>query len=495
MAFVIGNRIKVATGTTGTGTVTLSTTAEDGFQNFANGGIANSDVVRYTIEDGTDFEIGNGTYNSGTSTLTRTLLESSTGSLLNLSGDAIVFITAAAEDLQLKDSSGNISVSGNIAVTGTVDGRDLATDGTKLDGIETGATADQTKADIDALGIDADTVDGLEASQFLRSDTDDTMIGSLGVSQNLTADAGNLIMGDDAYFASQAYVGMKTNFMSGSNDYMIISGITSDGSTYISAKDGDSVFIRGGGNYATSQIAVPDNGVPYIGTTDTDIIWHAGNDGDGSGLDADLLDGVQGSNYFRTDITETTRSFQPEAGNTYDIGGGTSNYYRYGYFNRLYYGAWYNVSDTSDRIQWGAISAVQIFFNNSEEFRFTDTGVLHADNNVIAYSSTISDERLKYDINKIGNALDKVSELSGYTFKYKHRDRLSGGVIAQEVEKVLPEAISEQDLPLQTDDGEKYKTVNYNAIQGLLIEAVKELKTQVQDLKAEIEELKNASSN
>jgi hypothetical protein len=206
MAFVIGNRIKVATGTTGTGTVTLSTTAEDGFQNFANGGIANSDVVRYTIEDGTDFEIGNGTYNSGTSTLTRTLLESSTGSLLNLSGDAIVFVTAAAEDLQLKDSSGNISVSGNITVTGTVDGRDVATDGTKLDGIETGATADQTKADIDALNINADQLDGSDGTYYLNYNnfTNTPTIPSAANNATISLSAGTGLSGGGSFTTNQS---------------------------------------------------------------------------------------------------------------------------------------------------------------------------------------------------------------------------------------------------------------------------------------------------
>ena len=51
----------------------------------------------------------------------------------------------------------SLGVTGNITVSGTVDGRDVAADGTKLDGIESGATADQTKADIDALGIAAST--------------------------------------------------------------------------------------------------------------------------------------------------------------------------------------------------------------------------------------------------------------------------------------------------------------------------------------------------
>ena len=55
------------------------------------------------------------------------------------------------------DVGAGLDVTGNITVSGTVDGRDVAADGTKLDGIESGATADQTKSDIDALGIAAST--------------------------------------------------------------------------------------------------------------------------------------------------------------------------------------------------------------------------------------------------------------------------------------------------------------------------------------------------
>ena len=62
-------------------------------------------------------------------------------------------------------------------------------------------------------------------------------------------------MGDEAYSASAAYVGMKTSYMSGSSEYMIISG-TSDGNTYISAKSGQSVYLRGGGNNAGNQLEV-----------------------------------------------------------------------------------------------------------------------------------------------------------------------------------------------------------------------------------------------
>lgn len=93
------NRAKVTTSTTGTGVITLGP-AELGFQTFADAGVEDADVVAYTIEDGDDFEIGTGTYTASNTTLSRTLVESSTGSLLDLTGSAVVFATAVASDLQ-----------------------------------------------------------------------------------------------------------------------------------------------------------------------------------------------------------------------------------------------------------------------------------------------------------------------------------------------------------------------------------------------------------
>jgi hypothetical protein len=93
------NRAKMTTATTGTGTLTLGT-AESGYQSFAAAGVVDADVVRYVIEDGTDWEIGTGTYTASGTTLSRTVLESSNAdAALNLSGDAIVFVSAAAEDI------------------------------------------------------------------------------------------------------------------------------------------------------------------------------------------------------------------------------------------------------------------------------------------------------------------------------------------------------------------------------------------------------------
>ena len=114
--------------------------------------------------------------------------------------------------------------------------------------------------------------------------------------------------------------------------------------------------------------------------------------------------------------------------------------------------------------------------------RLTDAGVLHVDDDIIAFSSTISDERLKHDIEPITDALSKVGQLNGCTFTYNKNDKKGAGLIAQDVEKVLPSAVKEQDLPLHNDDGVVYKTVEYDQTIGLLVEAIKELTAKVEEL-------------
>jgi hypothetical protein len=94
------NRAKMTTATTGTGTITLGS-AVDGFQTFADAGVANTNIVRYVLEDGSNWEIGLGTYSSTGPTLTRGSIESNNAdAAINLSGNAVVFLTAAAADLQ-----------------------------------------------------------------------------------------------------------------------------------------------------------------------------------------------------------------------------------------------------------------------------------------------------------------------------------------------------------------------------------------------------------
>ena len=120
--------------------------------------------------------------------------------------------------------------------------------------------------------------------------------------------------------------------------------------------------------------------------------------------------------------------------------------------------------------------------------RLEDDGDLHVDGNVTAYSTTVSDLRLKKDVEIIKNSLDILDKLNGYTFTYKKDDKKSAGVVAQEVEKVFPQAVLEKGLPYLSKDEEKpdvYKTVEYDQIVGLLVQAVKELKAEVDSLKGD----------
>jgi hypothetical protein len=92
------NLARVFTSTAGTGTITLGS-AVSGFLTFSGAGVADGDVVTYAISDGTNSEIGRGTYAASGTTLTRSVIRSTnSNTAISLSGNAQVFITAAAED-------------------------------------------------------------------------------------------------------------------------------------------------------------------------------------------------------------------------------------------------------------------------------------------------------------------------------------------------------------------------------------------------------------
>ena len=149
--------------------------------------------------------------------------------------------------------------------------------------------------------------------------------------------------------------------------------------------------------------------------------------------------------------------------------------------------------DSTDYISWTDNTQTDFYINNLNKFRMEADGDFHADGNVVAYSTTISDERLKTGISTVSNALEKVSQLNGVEFTRKHNGQRSAGVIAQQVEKVLPQAIIETRLPLQTGDEETmYKTVEYDALHSLYIEAIKELKDMVEKQAIQIKELQGA---
>jgi len=89
------------------------------------------------------------------------------------------------------------------------------------------------------------------------------------------------------------------------------------------------------------------------------------------------------------------------------------------------------------------------------------------------FNST-SDLTLKDNVSPVINPLDLIENINGVSFKWKNTGKSSMGIIAQEVEKVFPELIG---------TSENYKTVNYNGLVAVLIESIKELKKEINQLK------------
>ena len=95
--------------------------------------------------------------------------------------------------------------------------------------------------------------------------------------------------------------------------------------------------------------------------------------------------------------------------------------------------------------------------------------------------STISDGRLKTNIKKIDNPLDAISSIDGVLFNWRVDNSQDVGLIAQDVERALPEAVQEID---------NIKSVNYNGVVGLLVEAVKRLSVENKMLQLDVASMK-----
>ena len=185
MAFIVADRVKETTATSGTGPYALGGAAT-GFQAFSVV-TSNTDTVYYAVSDNVYWEVGVGTYASSGNSITRTtiLASSNSGSAVNWGvGTKDIFLTYPAEKAVVEDVSNNVTIGNNLVVGGTVDGvdiaardavltsttdtanaalpkaggamtgaittnstfdgRDVATDGTKLDTVETNADVTDT---------------------------------------------------------------------------------------------------------------------------------------------------------------------------------------------------------------------------------------------------------------------------------------------------------------------------------------------------------------
>jgi len=140
---------------------------------------------------------------------------------------------------------------------------------------------------------------------------------------------------------------------------------------------------------------------------------------------------------------------------------------------------WNFLANTDLRIDDGVAAVSRYLFDIS-------TGDFHADGDVIAFSTSVgSDPKLKKDIEQIKDARAKLRGLTGVTFKWKKNDQPSAGLLSTDVEKVLPEAVS----IAKKLKKKEHQVVNYNAVIGLLVEAVNAMDAELRTLKRRMNHL------
>ena len=209
------------------------------------------------------------------------------------------------------DVGAGLDVTGNITVTGTVDGRDVASDGSKLDGIASGATNVTNNNQLtngagyitSADGGNAQTLDSLDSSAFLRSNADDTCSHRI-VFANCETD------NHDSIDTATAYHGaFEVYNVNSANDAFFAFHTANDFACYFGLDAGINDLAVGGWSFGANSYR----------------IWHEGNDGSGSGLDADTVDGYNTNVYDSNSTIVVRHSSGYIFGNYLNMNGTFSN--------------------------------------------------------------------------------------------------------------------------------------------------------------------------
>jgi hypothetical protein len=222
-------------------------------------------------------------------------------------------------------------------------------------------------------------------------------------------------------------------------------------------------------NAGSIRVIINNDGNLGIGTTAPQQLLHIkGATNAFMMLEADTDTGIAGCYYKSEDTDDTmnrTKGFFGWQGQTA--------------FGNGYFTMWLDTAEDNGTVT-----------SSEEKFRWERDGDFHADGDVIAYSTTTpSDARLKKDVSTIENASEKVAKLRGveYTWNTGSREgKREIGLIAQEVEAVVPEVVTERALPLMTGTAEEYKTVDYERLIALLIESNKEMQNRINELEKKV---------
>ena len=329
-------------------------------------------------------------------------------------------------------------------------------------------------------GLDADTLDGVQASNFLRSDQNDSTSGTLTTSTLLAGSAINA--GSSAIFQANGFI--RTGAIG-----IHPGGTTTPATTGERWLHSDSSGVLRWGTAASNADAT---------------IWHSGNDGSGSNLDADLWDGNQFSSYLnqavKTDSNVTFGVIHLDGTvNSSSAGAVYGRNHAYDTTELRGHGAEFMIGAKSADIHinyrtcnngatnntpttWYWRAGASNNFSNHNFGNVTANGSVTATGNVTAYS----DARLKTDIHTINDALSICGKLRGVSYKWIKDGKASIGVIAQEVEEVVPEVVQTIQENIGTKEEPEYrevKTVDYGKMVGVLINAINELKAELDEHK------------
>jgi hypothetical protein len=469
------------------------------------------------------------------------------------SGTKDVFCTLPASKAVIEDNSTNADIAGNLTVGGTVDGVDIAARDGVLTSTTTTANAALPKAGGTMSGnlvlsganitmSGSETVDGVDISArdtVLTNTTTTanaalpkaggTMTGNISHASNFTLDMGGEITLDaDGAVINLHDGGVSTGKFDLTNSDVTLAASVADKDIKFQGIDGSSTITAltldmssEGALVVNSNVKYPDNGKALFGAGSDLEIFHESSSGFNIIKDNSpgttirfLTDNLAVNNaadnktlfvandtngvdlYFdntkRAETTSTGFSVNGTLSAT-TLSGAIS-----GNISQLT-----NDSGFITQVTSGGATTVSAgngiglnTGNGTITMSGSYTGSFSATGNITAYSS---DERLKNFHGKIENALEKVDKLNGYYYEWndlaKNIDKdafkngMEVGVSAQEIEKVLPEIVTEAPIVAAHNLDTDYKTVHYDKVVPLLIEAIKDLKTEVEELKSQIKEL------
>ena len=220
----------------------------------------------------------------------------------------------------------------------------------------------------------------------------------------------------------------------------------------------------------------------------------------GSGENATTLDSLDSSQFLRSDVVDTKTSGDLIFNDNISVALGNSTrseIYKAGSSTVFGINAGSlsikgnGTSFTETMATFTVNAGCSLYYNNTETLRVA-SGQVDVNGDVVAFSTAFSDAKLKKDVLTIDSALAKVLNLRGVEFtwvKGSREEERDIGVIAQEVEEVIPEVVRDTKSAFM---GGTYKTVEYEKLVPLLIESVKELSAKVDHLEGKLAAVKTS---